>query len=654
MKKAILESLTLCNFKGEQARTTHFNADVTTISGANGLGKSRHFDAFVWCLFGKDVQDRKDYEVRTRLANGELLHEVECSVTVVLNIDGERITLKRESVEEWVKPRGQVDRVLKGTHNECWWNETPVKVNEFNARVAAILDPSLFKMITNPMFFASMDWKLQRAQLFQLAGTITDAEIAAKNPEFAKLLDKLTGKSLADFKTELAAKKKRLQKELTEIQPRIDQTRKMMPESQDFASIEAEIAQVDKEIADIDKIMSDNAARVRVEYKAEQAKQRRVNDLTTQRDNLAREAEQAAKNAAFEANATRRELESGITSKKRELSAMERTLRTLTSARDRYAADITTLEADIVSKRDEWYKENAKAYSGDDVCYHCGQVLPKEMRDKNLSDFIATQKAKKDAIQVEGKRLAARLAELKKAHQDTEKEITDQQAAIDAIKAEIKQKESDLANMPESTPASIVVNEVAGYAELTKQIEEAQAALATSGECTNDDSEHQAKKKELTNRRDALKRQLATRDEIARCENEIENLTQKGKDLAQQIADLEKEEYVVQEFTRTKIDECESRINGMFHNVTFRLFDKTFEGNIFETCVPLVNGVPFGSANTAGKINAGLDIINTLCRFYGICAPLFIDNRESVNNLIPTESQIINLVVTTDNKLTIE
>ena len=89
MKKAILESLTLCNFKGEQARTTHFNADVTTISGANGLGKSRHFDAFVWCLFGKDVQDRKDYEVRTRLANGELLHEVECSVTVVLNIDGE-------------------------------------------------------------------------------------------------------------------------------------------------------------------------------------------------------------------------------------------------------------------------------------------------------------------------------------------------------------------------------------------------------------------------------------------------------------------------------------------------------------------------------------------------------------------------------------
>lgn len=653
MKKVILKSLTLCNFKGEQSRTTQFNADVTTISGGNGLGKSRHFDAFMWLLFGKDAQDRKDYEVRTHNADGTLLHEVECSVMGVLDIDGEELTIKRESVEEWVKPRGQVDRVLKGTHNECWWNETPVKVNEFNNRVAAILEPSLFKMITNPLFFATMDWKLQRAQLFQLAGTITDAQIAAKNPEFALLLDKLTGKSLADFKTEIAAKKKRLQKESSEIQPRIDQTEKMKPGEDDFAAIEAEIAEVDKEIADIDKILSDNAARIRAEYQAEQAKQARVNALTTQRDELVRNAQQAAKNAAFEANATRRELESGIASKKRELSAMERTLRTLIVTCDRYAADVAAFEDEIEKKRGEWYAENAKAYSGDDICHHCGQVLPKEMRDKNLADFIATQKSKKAAIQAEGKDLAQSLASRKKSHEDTAKEVADQEAAIAKIKAEIESLSTRLAGMPETTAASVVPEEVAGYADLTKQIEEARATLSSSTTAP-DDSEYQEKKKSLNVRRDALNKRLAARDEIARCAKEIESLTEKGKALSQQIANLEKEEYVVQEFTRTKIDECESRINGLFHNVTFRLFDKTFEGNIYETCIPLVDGVPFGSANTAGQVNAGLDIINTLCRFHGICAPIFIDNRESVNNLIPTESQIINLVVTTDNKLTIQ
>lgn len=653
MKKVILKSLTLCNFKGEQARTTHFNADVTRISGGNGLGKSRHFDAFMWLLFGKDVQDRKDYEVRTHNADGSLLHEVECSVTGVLDIDGQELTLKRESVEEWVKPRGQVDRVLKGTHNECWWNETPVKVKEFDSRVAAILEASLFKMITNPMFFASMDWKLQRTQLFQLAGTITDAEIAANNPEFQLLLDKLTGKSLADFKKELAAKKTRLQGELDNIQPRIDQTHKMKPESEDFAALETEIAQVDKEIADIDKILSDNAARIRAEYKAEQEKQRKVNDLITKRNNLVRDAEQEAKNAAFEANATRRELTSTIESKKRELSAMERTLRTLTTARDRYEQEIATLETEKVAKRAEWNAENAKQYSGDDVCHHCGQVLPKEMRDKNRQDFTDTQKAKKAAITSYGQGLAARQEAARKSLADTSKEITDQEAEIAKVKADIKEKETALAAMPETTAATVVPEEVAGYAELTKQIEEAQAAVATTT-AAPDDSEHQAKKKELTDRRDALKKRLFARDEIARAEKEIEELTEKGKRLAQQIADLEKEEYTIQEFTRTKIRECESRINGLFHNVTFRLFDKTYEGNTYETCIPLVDGVPFGAANTAGQVNAGLDIINTLCRFYGICAPIFIDNRESVNNLIHTESQIINLVVTTDNKLTIE
>lgn len=31
----------------------------------NGLGKSRHFDAFMWLMFGKDVADRKDYEIKS-------------------------------------------------------------------------------------------------------------------------------------------------------------------------------------------------------------------------------------------------------------------------------------------------------------------------------------------------------------------------------------------------------------------------------------------------------------------------------------------------------------------------------------------------------------------------------------------------------------
>ena len=91
---------------------------------------------------------------------------------------------------------------------------------------------------------------------------------------------------------------------------------------------------------------------------------------------------------------------------------------------------------------------------------------------------------------------------------------------------------------------------------------------------------------------------------------------------------------------------------------TFRLFEYTIEDakkeNPIETCVPLVDGVPFTVANTASKVNAGLDIINALTSFYGVKAPIFIDNRESVNEIIPTQSQVINLVVTKDKQLVIK
>ena len=91
----------MVGFRGERERTTTFSPTETTISGANGLGKSRHFDAFLWCLFGKDTQDRKDYEVKTRDSESNTTDKAPCEVTAVLNVDGDRITLRRAYVEEW-------------------------------------------------------------------------------------------------------------------------------------------------------------------------------------------------------------------------------------------------------------------------------------------------------------------------------------------------------------------------------------------------------------------------------------------------------------------------------------------------------------------------------------------------------------------------
>lgn len=652
MKQVILKSLSLCNFKGEKERTTNFNVDVTTISGGNGLGKSRHFDAFIWLLFGKDAQDRKDYEVKTRV-NGEELHNVECSVSGVIAVDGEEVTLKRAFVEDWVKPRGQVERVFKGNHTECWWNETPVNVSEFDKRVHEIVDSNVFKMITNPAFFVGMNWKLQREQLFQLAGTITDVEIASSNPDFALLLDKISGKSLADFKAEIAARKKRLKNELEQIQPRIDQTHKMMPENEDFHAIEMEIERADREIADIDKAIADVTAAIRKQYEKEQAKQNKANALKSECQQIVFNAKTKAQDAVFEANASRRELENQVKDKER---AIENTQKEITAGQVEIAKvhrEIDEINTEQARLRNDWFAENEKTYNGENICPHCGQNLPEDMIAKAREVFTKAQVCKCDEISTKGKQLGEKMAILEAKVAEIKQDVDNATKNKATLCVELDTLKARFIEIPVVDVATVVPENIPEWVAKQKEIADIEATISTDNSGV-DTTELQNQKTTWNTLRDGLKARLAKRDDIARCEKEISQLEENGKKLAQQIADVEREEYTVEQFTKTKIDECEKRINAMFKFVSFRLYDYTFEGNAVETCIPLVDGVPYGSANTAGQVNAGLDIINTLCRHYGICAPIFFDGRESVNDIIPTESQIINLVVTKDNKLTIQ
>ena len=652
MKQVILKSLTLCNFKGEQARTTNFNPDVTTISGGNGLGKSRHFDAFIWLLFGKDARDRKDYEIKTRV-NGEELHKCECSVTGVVDVDGETITLKRSFVEDWVKPRGQVEQVYKGNHTECWWNDTPVNVSEYDKRIQSIVDSSVFKMITNPAFFVGMKWQLQREQLFQLAGVVTDAEIAAGNAQFAKLLDVISGKSLADHKKELAARKKRLSEELKQIQPRIDQTQKMKPEPEDFAAIEAQIADIDKQIADIDAQIADVNTAIRKQYEAEQVKQSRVNELTTRAQQVVFDAKTKARDAAYEANAQRREIANEIKTLQSQLDVNKRNCTAIQVDIARIHRDIDKCKGEQDALRELWHKENAKEYSGETTCPHCGQALPDDMIAKAKDVFDKAKIGNLTDITNKGKSLGEKIAQLEADAAKMQKYVDEYRVENKGLEECVKAAQATLETLPEEATAEVIPDNIPEWVELQKQIADIKATISTDNTGV-DTSALQAAKADWNRQRNELSTRLAKRGAIKRCDDEITNLEARGKELSQAIADIERDEYTVEQFTRAKIDECEKRINAKFKFVTFRLFDYTLDGNPVETCIPLCDGVPYGSANTASQVNAGLDIINALCGYYGICAPIFIDNRESVNNIIPVQSQVINLVVTNDNKLTIQ
>ena len=55
------------------------------------------------------------------------------------------------------------------------------------------------------------------------------------------------------------------------------------------------------------------------------------------------------------------------------------------------------------------------------------------------------------------------------------------------------------------------------------------------------------------------------------------------------------------------------------------------------------NGVDYNSTNDGTVINMGIDIINGISKAKDIYVPLFVDRKESVENVLPSIQQAIYL-----------
>ena len=173
------------------------------------------------------------------------------------------------------------------------------------------------------------------------------------------------------------------------------------------------------------------------------------------------------------------------------------------------------------------------------------------------------------------------------------------------------------------------------------------------GDAQADNSEAQAEKVKISGEIDAINQRLGHRSILERADKEIKELEDQRDNLNEKVAELEKWEFDCLQFQKAKDDELLRRINGLFQIVSFSFVSSQLNGGEKLTCVCTVNGTPYPDVNNAGKINAGLDIINAICKSKGVNAPIFVDNAESVNNVLETSSQKILLCVTKDKKLTI-
>ncbi|QDP86039.1 AAA family ATPase [Chryseobacterium sp. SNU WT5] len=664
MNTIILKKLNLINFKGVKNLSVDFD-DSTNIFGANGSGKTTIFDACTWLLFGKDSTDRKDFELKTLDEFNVVIPKIEHEVNGVFMVGNEEITIKKILKEKWPKIKGQLEPQFAGNETLYYWNEVPLSMKEFQTKVSQILDETIFKLITSPTAFNQMKWQDRRSVLIQIVGNISDQELAKGNADYERLVSLLTNKTLEEYKKQIASTIRKSKEDIKLIPTRIDEVERSKPEPVEETEIVQLIAAKEKEIEAIDNQLQDKSADHDEIIKKRNANQDQIFNLKSDMNAIEFEGREKAKleqkTDTSKADGIRKE----ITEIEADVTTAKTKVETLTTKKAGIKTQLFTLETLITNARTKWNEVNATELQFNETEFCCPtcqrefEASDVETKKEELkANFITDKQNQLKKISETGKSHAAEKTNLTAELEGLEERIQNGAAYIIQLNGKLEELNFNLKkvvaqeqSIEKPSAQSLLESYLAAnekYQELKAKISDLVALKFETPEGNN--SEAKEAKQKINEEITALRAQLSVNDQIIIANSRIKELMAEESKLAQEIANIEKEQYIIDNFIKLKIDTIESKINQKFSFVKFKLFETQINGAEVETCEALINGVPFSDANTASKINAGVDIINTLCDFYKVSAPIFIDNRESVVDLIDSESQIINLIVSAGDK----
>lgn len=638
-----IKSLALQNFKGCKNATYTFDGKNVTVCGANGSGKTTIFDAFTWLLFGKDSLDNAKFEIRPLNENGEQIHNVEISVLAELEIDGKNVELKKVQKENYVTKRGSQHPVLQGNKNDYFIDGYPRSEKDYKEYINSIVSDDLFKMLTNPTYFPNMPWKDQRATIMKFASDVSDIELATEDSRFKVLIDDFSSAmnpSADDVRSKYQKSLNELKKKQIELPVRIDEQSKNKVDI-DVAELELQKNSLNEQIADVKSKITDTDKRFEEYQKLSDG----IMELKFAESDLVRKANEDNIKA-------RREIEDKIADKKFMLSQTEKTVDDCERQIDISKHHSVSLNESIESYRSQYRQTQELVFDENSlVCSYCGQEYPQDRKEQIKAEFESKKATEIKKITELGNKAKSELDKEKETIESLEKELVEHRKSLEMLNNAIADLEKQLSGLP----TNIDVTGTEEHKAIQSQIAKKEQAMS---QMNSADEVRKALNEELEDLQSQLiecEKKIAMSQKNIEIDERICELQEEQRITAQKIADVEKMLYLLDEFIKYKLDKISDSINSQFEMVNFILFKSQINGGLAETCECQYNGIPYGSLNSAARIQCGLDIIRTLQRMYGVFVPVFVDNRESCTNIPTMDCQVISLVVSpTDKDLRIE
>lgn len=627
--KARIKSIHLENFKGKKNETYEFDNTSCMIKGQNGAGKTTIATAYYWVLADRDAELNSNPPV-----SPIGMDEVTPTVEIVFDIDGVEVTACKKQKRTVKGKSVSVSNSYEVNCVEYGERDFKKKMEEYGFNF------DLFLPLAHPSVFTGQKSADMRKVLFGMVSDITDLEVAKQTEgagDVCKLLESYKMEEIEAMQNSTIRKIKEMYGKKGEI-------------------VDAKIEGMEATKTDIDTAELELAkAELNRQIEAEQEK---VDDITKVTDDIAKKSADVMQ-MKFDLNDMERKANEVLQKQRHDIDDKIADLQRKLSS-----GHTTSIVADIARKREEIRRlqvekdglgtewKSVKAEQFDEttkICPTCHRELPEDEIEKLMSDFEQSKADRLKRIETKGFSLKDRIDEVEneisnmKLEQDrVEKEET-------SVKAEIKQ----LQEQYDEVPKSVDMSGNKEYQELKLKIEAAEKEVNESK--TVDTAALKAHIGSLRTELTSIDKQLALSEKNAEIDLQIEELRHKKLELEQQKADAERIQYQIGLVNMKKNEMLTDSVNSHFKMVKFKLFDYLKNGNVVDSCIPMLDDKPIAThANGALQLLAKLDIISGLQRFYGQYYPVFADDfalvTDNTDSRIDVECQLFRLVADNECK----
>lgn len=648
MKKIKFNSLYIKNFRNINELKIDFNDKTTYIMSINGKGKTNALSSIMWCLFGKDIYDTKQFVI-SPIINGKEDNSLTTVVKMIVN-------------DNYVIERTYKDR--KTTLKTGWLidgEESLVAITQtkYNQELLEnLVDEETFKSLSNVNYIPNLHWKDLKALIFELIGDIKDEEVLLRS-DFDLIEEYVTKFGIDQTQELVKDTEKKLNEDIkrleTEYQTLVNTKEKYVVESNEYEQLKIRKTEIEDILFDNQK-QNEIINQQREEYqKTEEKLRHKENEIKI----FENEIELANKNIKEYEELYNQAGVSVEDLRAKDVKKLMEEIESFGEEKKKINYHIENIETNLIALKDEGNRlkeqeikiENSK-------CSTCGQELPEsklketleKLKEKQLESL---QMIKKDYDE-QKKILEEWQNDLKMCeehlHERNEQlenidlkeykveEETDRQKKIRVAKEQKELELKDFVTKKETLEKELgLLKEQFEYMEYPEEIENDLFPL----------------KLEL----DDINEKLATSITLTKINEDIDN-TYKELELKRnnKINNKDKMQEIIK-FNNIKADLLKEKVRKYFDIVNFKTKEYTQTGEEVETFkICNEKGVEWKETNSANKILLGIDLIQGIQKAKDLEIPILIDNTEQITSEIETKGcQLIMAKATKEyDKLTIK